>query len=169
MKNLIGGRLVDASDGKVIEVTNPATGELIDTVPNVTDRDVDEAVKVKTTYLSKENETEEGENLLHAFDGNIDNLSYKDIQIAFKVTEPNTSDRILINTAEISEDSDEDGEPVKDIDSTPDNFTDGEDDIDDAPVMLTVALGDTQIYIGLGFVVVAMLTGGIWAIKRYVL
>ena len=29
MKNLIGGRLVDASDGKVIEVTNPATGELL--------------------------------------------------------------------------------------------------------------------------------------------
>ena len=35
--------------------------------------------------------------------------------------------------------------------------------------MLTVALGDTQIYIGLGFIIVAMLTGGIWAIKRYVL
>ena len=45
MKNLIGGRLVDASDGKVIEVTNPATGELIDTVPNATEQDVDMCVK----------------------------------------------------------------------------------------------------------------------------
>ena len=71
------------------------------------------------------------------------------------------------NIAEISQDDNDSDTP--DIDSTPDNFTDGEDDIDDAPVMLTVALGDTQIYIGLGFIVVAMLTGGIWAIKRYVL
>ena len=71
------------------------------------------------------------------------------------------------NIAEISQDYNDSHTP--DIDSTPDNFTPGEDDIDDAPVMLTVALGDTQIYIGLGFVVVAMLTGGIWAIKRYVL
>ena len=45
MKNLIGGRLVDASDGKVIEITNPATGELIDTVPNATEQDVDMCVK----------------------------------------------------------------------------------------------------------------------------
>lgn len=45
MKNLIGGRLVDASDGKVIEITNPATGELIDTVPNSTEKDVDMCVK----------------------------------------------------------------------------------------------------------------------------
>ncbi len=71
------------------------------------------------------------------------------------------------NIAEISQDDNDSDTP--DIDSTPDNFTDGEDDIDDAPVMLTVALGDTQIYIGLGFIIVAMLTGGIWAIKRYVL
>ena len=47
-----------------------------------------------------------------------------------KVIEPNTSDRVLINTAEISEDSDENGNPVEDIDSTPDNDEDGEDDID---------------------------------------
>lgn len=45
MKNLIGGRLLDASDGKVIEITNPATGELIDTVPNSTEQDVDMCVK----------------------------------------------------------------------------------------------------------------------------
>ena len=55
---------------------------------------------------------------------------YKDLKIAFKVTEPNTSDRIIINTAEITDDSDEDGNPIDDVDSTPDNDVDGEDDID---------------------------------------
>ena len=46
MKNLIGYEWRDASDGKTIEVTNPATGELIDTVPNCTQDDVNEAVRV---------------------------------------------------------------------------------------------------------------------------
>jgi len=82
------------------------------------------------------------------------------------INDPNNMG-LKTNIAEISQDDNDSDTP--DIDSTPDNFTDGEDDIDDAPVMLTVALGDTQIYIGLGFVIVAMLTGGICAIKRYVL
>ena len=46
MKNLIGYEWKDSSDGKVIEVTNPANNNLLDTVPNVTEKDVDEAVKV---------------------------------------------------------------------------------------------------------------------------
>ena len=46
MKNLIGYEWKDASNGALIEVVNPATQELIDTVPNVTEQDVDEAVKV---------------------------------------------------------------------------------------------------------------------------
>ena len=82
------------------------------------------------------------------------------------INDPNNMG-LKTNIAEISQDDNDSDTP--DIDSTPDNFTDGEDDIDDAPVMLTVALGDTQIYIGLGFIIVAMLTGGIWAIKRYIL
>ncbi len=45
MKNLINGKEVDASNHKIIEVTNPATNELIDTVPNATEEDVDMAVK----------------------------------------------------------------------------------------------------------------------------
>ena len=51
-------------------------------------------------------------------------LSYKDVQIAFKVTESNMSDKILINIAEISKDSDDD------VDSTPGNNDLTEDDID---------------------------------------
>ena len=46
MKNLIGYEWKEASNGDTIDVTNPATGELIATVPNVTEEDVDEAVKV---------------------------------------------------------------------------------------------------------------------------
>ena len=45
MKNLIGGRHLDASNGAVIEITNPATGKLLDTVPNSTKEDVDLCVK----------------------------------------------------------------------------------------------------------------------------
>ena len=91
---------------------------------------VDEAVKVKTTYLSKDNETEEGENLLHAFDGNIDNLSYKDVQIAFKVKDPNSNSYIITNHAQISDDTDENGEEIDDEDSVPDEWNEGEDDQD---------------------------------------
>lgn len=53
MKNLIGYEWKNASDGAVIEVVNPATQELIDTVPNVTDEDVDEAVKVAMVEQKK--------------------------------------------------------------------------------------------------------------------
>ncbi|MEG1602735.1 MAG: aldehyde dehydrogenase family protein [Cloacibacillus sp.] len=44
MKMIINGKPADASDGKVIEVTNPATGALIDTVPAATQEDVNRAV-----------------------------------------------------------------------------------------------------------------------------
>ena len=46
MKNLIGYDWKDSSNGNIIEVTNPATGELIDTVPNVSLEDVNEATRV---------------------------------------------------------------------------------------------------------------------------
>lgn len=44
MKSLIAGKWVDSSDGKVIEVKNPATNELVDTVPSLTKEDVNRAV-----------------------------------------------------------------------------------------------------------------------------
>ncbi len=40
MQNLVGGKHVGASNGAVIEITNPATGEFLDTVPNTTEDDV---------------------------------------------------------------------------------------------------------------------------------
>ena len=104
---------------------------------NVTEN-VEEAVSIRTDYLSKAQEEETGrDNLLAAF--NPDTMSepdYRDLQIAFRVTEPNTSDRVLINTAEISEDSDEEGNPVEDKDSTPDN-NEEEDDQDIEKVKVT--------------------------------
>ena len=45
MKNLVAGEFKDASNGAVIEVYNPATNELLDTVPNATAEDVDTCVK----------------------------------------------------------------------------------------------------------------------------
>ena len=44
-KNLIGENWVDASKGKTIEIYNPATNTLIDTVPDTTLEDCDAAVK----------------------------------------------------------------------------------------------------------------------------
>ena len=44
MKSLIGNKWCDSSDGKVIEVYNPATGELVDTVPSLTKEDVEAAI-----------------------------------------------------------------------------------------------------------------------------
>lgn len=44
MKNLIGGKKIDASRGGIVEVLNPATGEIIDTVPNSTIEDISLAV-----------------------------------------------------------------------------------------------------------------------------
>lgn len=46
MKNLIGGEKLDASNKETIEVTNPATDEVIDTIPNSTIEDVNKAVAI---------------------------------------------------------------------------------------------------------------------------
>ena len=45
MKNLIGNKWCDSSDLSVINITNPANNNLIDTVPNATVEDVNNAVK----------------------------------------------------------------------------------------------------------------------------
>ena len=74
-----------------------------------------------------------------------------------------------INIAEISKDENPSHTP--DIDSTPDNEVPGEDDIDDAPVMLVIKTGtevQTQ-YTILTTVVVAILTIGVIGIKKFVM
>ncbi len=85
----------------------------------------EQAVKVKTTYLSKENGKN---NLLTAFDQNT--LYYRDIKISFKVKDPNSNLYIITNYAQISDDRDKDNNHIKDKDSQTDKWNDGEDDQD---------------------------------------
>ena len=107
---------------------------------NVTEN-AEEAVEIRTDYLSKEQEQTEGENLLQAFNPDAEigegNPDYRDLKVAFEVVEPNGSDRIIVNSAQITDDSDENGDPVEDIDSTPDEWNDGEDDQDREYIKLT--------------------------------
>ena len=95
---------------------------------------VEEAVEIRTHYLSKEQEATEGENLLQAFNPEEEigegNPDYRDIKVAFEVVEPNESDRIIVNSAQITENSDENGNPVEDIDSVPGEWNEGEDNQD---------------------------------------
>ena len=72
-----------------------------------------------------------------------------------------------VNIAEISKDYNDSHTP--DIDSTPDNFKDGEDDIDDAPVILSIKTGEATIYFTLGIIMLVTVAGGIILIKKYVL
>ena len=91
---------------------------------------VDEAVLIKTEHLAKgkgieiEEESKET-NLIKAFnaDAEIDetNPDYKDIEVAFKVKDPNSTEYEIINFAQISDDTDSDGKTIKDRDSEPDN------------------------------------------------
>ena len=103
---------------------------------------VSEAVKIVTDYTSKaygetlmqKENLKENPNLLNAFDktaGVSDtNPDYVDVKVAFKVKDPNSNTYVIVNKAQISEDADKDGKPVEDIDSTPDEWKEGEDDQD---------------------------------------
>lgn len=93
-----------------------------------------------------------------------------DVEVLLTWINGNDNIGLKTNIAEISKDYNDKGVPDKD--STPDNKKDGEDDIDDAPVMLAVATGLTEnakIYIGLGFIVLITIAGGIVLIKKFVL
>lgn len=53
MKMLIDGKEIDASSGQVIAVTNPITGEVLDTIPRATKEDVDRALAASKRGLEK--------------------------------------------------------------------------------------------------------------------
>ena len=130
------------------EINKQYRWTMYDAEGNVTEN-VSEAVRVVTDYLSKangetmmeEDSSTENPNLLQAFDKeqaiSETNPDYRDVQIAFRVIEPTTSDRIITNSAQIEEDANENGEPVDDIDSTPGEWNDGEDDQDQEHLELT--------------------------------
>ncbi len=93
--------------------------------------DVTQAVAVKTDYLSKEKSED---NLIEKFDGST--LLYRDVKLVFRVDEKaidrtvTTEKRTLINIAEITKNTDKDGNDIQDVDSTLDNNVPDEDDID---------------------------------------
>lgn len=103
--------------------------KMIDSNGNET-TDVNKAVEIRTDYLSKEKaEARQESALLTAFDSEKGNLFYLDVEAVFKVN-ATSSDSTITNTAEITKDTDEDGNEIEDIDSIPDNKKEGEDDID---------------------------------------
>ena len=66
---------------------------------------------------------------------------------------------------------DDNDKDIPDRDSTPDNKKPGEDDIDDAPVLISVATGLSgiaNVYLVLGFAVLVTLASGIVLIKKFV-
>ena len=72
---------------------------------------------------------------------------------------------VMVNTAEINKDHNAYGTP--DIDSTPGNNVPGEDDIDDAPVMITIRTGSEIIpYIGIALGFITVVAGGVITIKK---
>ena len=92
---------------------------------------------------------------------------YADIEVVLTWINGEDTMGVMTNTAEISEDYNDYGVP--DIDSTPDNRVDGEDDIDDAPVMLSISTGQARIYFTLGFTILITIAGGIVLIKKFVI
>lgn len=93
-------------------------------VKYVETKNASEAELIVTDYLKDE--------LIKAYDANtMKTLDYKDVKVAFKVVEPNSSDRIITNYAQITEHKDETGKTtVVDRDSTPNEWIEGEDDQD---------------------------------------
>ena len=99
-----------------------------------------EAEIIVTDYLSMENgqarmteKDTENPNLIHAFNpanGGFEEGNYKDIKVQFKVKTTNEANKIITNYAQIAEDTDKDGEPVKDKDSTTNTWIEDEDDQD---------------------------------------
>ena len=110
--------------------TNKKYGwKMIDASGNET-ADSSKAVEIRTDYLSKEkSEARKESALLKAFNSGSGDLFYLDVEAVFKVS-TKSADNTIINTAEITKDTDSDGNEVDDIDSTPDNKKEDEDDID---------------------------------------
>ena len=89
------------------------------------------------------------------------------VQVVLKWVNAEDNFNLKVNTAEISEDKNDSNTP--DIDSTPDNKVDKEDDIDNAEVILAISTGTTPTYILLTLTVSIIMVTGIALIKKYVL
>ena len=91
----------------------------------------------------------------------------KTIEVIF--TWINSADNLSqkTNTAEISEDKNQ--YDVPDRDSTPNNKTDGEDDIDIAKVILAISTGRAKTYFTLTLGLLTIIATGVILIKKFVL
>ena len=133
--------IIDDIPEGLVYVSDNTTNEqygwiLLDKNGNETTK-VSEAVKIKTTYLSKE---KFDENIIEAFDsskavstsGDELNPDYKDVQVVFKIDISKVEDATasIENTAEIAKNQDPNGDPIYDVDSEPNNNAPDEDDID---------------------------------------
>ena len=105
--------------------------QIVDTIPNGLIFDENEPINLENKWTLGEDgriySTALENTLLKGYDSETDTLSYADVQVIFTVGQLG-KDRLVINTAEIFEDYNEIELP--DIDSTPGNNKDGEDDQD---------------------------------------
>ena len=92
---------------------------------------------------------------------------YTEVEVVLTWINDENNMGVMTNIAEISEDDNEYDLPDKD--STPDNQKEGEDDIDDAPVMITVSTGAAKTYFMLGGIVLITIAGGVFLIKKFVI
>ena len=92
---------------------------------------------------------------------------YAEVEVVLTWINSEDNMGVMTNTAEISEDDNDYDLPDKD--STPDNQKPGEDDIDDAPVMLSVSTGKAVTYFALGGLILVTIAGGIILIKKFVI
>ncbi|MBP3501885.1 MAG: hypothetical protein J6K42_00150 [Clostridia bacterium] len=106
VKDTIPSGLVFIKDS---EINKKYDWKMLDSEGNVTD-DVTKAVCVVTDYLAKDIINE-----LNVEDDRV-NADSKTVEVEFKITEPNTQDRIIENKAEVSKFIDDQGINVKDRD-----------------------------------------------------
>ena len=89
------------------------------------------------------------------------------VEIALRWQKNENNLGMKINTAEISKDENPYGTP--DIDSTPNNNKEGEDDQDTAPVVLSTSTGSEPTYIVLTISVMTIMSAGMFMIKKFIL
>ena len=154
--------------GYTIKITNE--GDIEGYAKEITDY-VPEGLKF---YVEDNNGwTDEGNNVIST--RLLENTLLKpgesaEVKVIFRWINGNNNLGLKTNIAEISEDYNKEGIP--DRDSTPDNKKEGEDDIDDAKVILSIKTGlvnNLVMYSTAGLIILIVLGAGILAIKKYVL
>ena len=92
---------------------------------------------------------------------------YTEVEVVLTWINDQNNMGVMTNIAEISEDDNDYDLPDKD--STPDNQKEGEDDIDDAPVMVSISTGGARTYFMLTGIILITIAGGIILIKKFVI